>query len=257
MKYHVVTTMNATGWAQHGRRMAESFLARWPESATLTVYAEGFEPRIDGITVRALPDWLAPFKARHRGVPRLNGQFPGRYDFRFDLVKFAHKAAALSDFGLGVTEGVMIWLDADTYFHSDVTEGFLDRLFPEPAYIGWLDRQGGFPETGFVMFRAGHGHHHAFMTALRHLYASDAVLGEAELHDAYLIWQLARRDMARGLIPPQANLSGEAWRTSHPAINGPLGAVLDHMKGPRKDEGMSRRRDIVGHRPEDYWKAAR
>jgi hypothetical protein len=42
--------------------------------------------------------------------------------------------------------------------------------------------------------------------------------------------------------------------TSHPAINGPLGAFLDHMKGPRKSEGRSRPGDLKMKREEGYWK---
>lgn len=257
MKYHVVSTMNEAGWKQHGKRMAESFVRRWPDSANLTIYAEGFEVDVPGIEVRTLPPWIDAFKARYRAVPKYNGNIMGRYDFRFDLVKFAHKVAALTDFGLSVDNGVMIWLDADTFFHSDVTEEFLDGLFPEPAYIAWLDRRDSFPETGFVMFRAGHGYHHSFMESLRNLYTSGEVTAQKQWHDAFLIWELAKAKIARGKIPPHVNLSGEAWRTSHPAINGPLGAVLDHMKGPRKDEGISRRRDIVFVRKEPYWKNAR
>ena len=257
MKYHVVTTMNAAGWEQHGRRMARSFVDRWPDSIRLTVYPEGFDPDVSGLDARQLPDWLEPFKARHRGNPRLNGNVGGRYDFRFDLVKFSHKVAAMTDFGLSVNDGIMIWLDADAYFHADVTASFLNTLFPEPAYIAWLERQGGFPETGFVMFRASHPAHRTFMAELQGLYVTDEVLKQKELHDAFLSWELGKALVTRGAIPPVVNLSGEAWRTSHPAINGPLGAIWDHCKGPRKAEGKSRRRDLVRPRPEPYWQDVR
>lgn len=258
MTYHVVTTCNRAGWEQHGRRMAQSFVDKWPAEAKLTVYAEGFEPDVQGIAVRALPDWLAPFKARHMDNPFRNGRIGAHhYDFRFDLVKFSHKSAALTDFGLSIEDGVMIWLDADAVFHSEVKAGFLASLFPEPAYIAWLERQGGFPETGFVMFRAAHAAHRSFMEELRDLYVTDAVLKQKEQHDAFLIWEIGKRMAAAGIIPPVVNLSGEAWRTSHPAINGPLGAIWDHMKGPRKDEGKSRRRDLVRTRPEAYWQDVR
>jgi len=257
LRYHVVTTMNAAGWEQHGRRMARSFVERWPDSICLTVYAEGFEPDVSGLSIRDLPLWLDEFKARHKGDPRLNGQIGGRYDFRFDLVKFSHKVAALTDFGLTANDGVMIWLDADTYFHADVTVEFLKTLFPEPSYIAWLERQGGFPETGFVMFRAAHPAHGKFMAALRDLYVTGEVVRQKEWHDAFLIWELGKALVARGEIPPVANLSGHAWCTSHPAINGPLGAVWDHCKGPRKQEGKSRRRDLVRPRPEPYWQEVR
>jgi hypothetical protein len=259
LSFHVCTTMNRAGWEQHGRRMAQSFMDRWPDEAKpLTVYAEGFEPDVEGLDVRQLPDWLEPFKARHKGTPRLNGKTaPGHYDFRFDLVKFSHKVAAMTDFGLSVDDGTMIWLDADTFFHSDVTCKFLTERFPEPAYIAWLERQGGFPETGFVMFRAAHPAHCKFMTTLRDLYVTDSVLKQAEMHDAFLIWEIGKAMVRKGEIPAVVNLSGEAWRASHPAIVGPLGSILDHMKGPRKDEGKSRKRDLIRPRSEPYWQDVR
>ena len=249
--------MSAAGWQQHGRRMAQSFVQRWPSNARLTVYAEGFVPDVAGLDVRQLPNWLEPFRERHSGKPRLDGCVAGGYDFRYDLRKFAFKSAAMTDFGLSVNDGVMIWLDADTYFHSDVTEEFLVERFPEPAYLAWLERQGGFPETGFVMFRPAHPAHRKFMTTLRDLYVTDAVLKQAELHDAFLIWEIGKAMVRKGEVPPVVNLSGEAWRASHPAIVGPLGSILDHMKGPRKEEGKSRKRDLIRPRPEPYWQDVR
>lgn len=249
--------MNLAGWQEHGKRMVQSFVQRWPESATLTVYAEGFEPDIDGIEIRQLPDWLEPFRAKHKGVPKLNGRMTqGHYDFRFDLCKFAFKSAALTDFGLSVSDGVMIWLDADVYTHADVTDEWLSKRFPEPAYLAWLERQGGFPETGFVMFRVSHPYHRSFMEAFRNLYTSGEVLKQRELHDAFLIWELGKAKVAKGKIPPVVNLSGADWRTSHPFIHA-LGDCLDHLKGPRKQEGKSRKRDLVRPRPEPYWQNLR
>lgn len=257
MKFHCVTTMNAAGWKQHGRRMVQSFVDRWPSDASLTIYTEGFDPDVEGVIVHDLPDWLEPFKARHSGFPARRGHIGTQYDFRFDLVKFSHKVAALTDFGLAVDDGVMIWLDADAFFHSEVTADFLAERFPEPAYLAWLERKGGFPETGFVMFRPTHAAHPAFMSRLRDLYVTDEVVRQREWHDAFIIWEIGKAMVTRGEIPQVVNLSGDAWRTSHPAINGPLGSIWDHCKGPRKEEGKSRKRDLVRPRSEPYWQGMR
>jgi hypothetical protein len=174
-----------------------------------------------------------------------------------DMRKFAFKSAALTDCGLSVNHGVMIWLDADMFFHSDVTEAFLENLFPEPAYMAWLERMGGFPETGFVMFRPAHPAHRNFMSRLRDLYVTDGILKQKELHDAFLIWEIGKAMMATGEIPRVHNLSGPGWRTSHPAANSMIASIADHFKGERKREGMSRRRDLILPRPEPYWKNAR
>ena len=39
----------------------------------------------------------------------------------------------------------------------------------------------------------------------------------------------------------------------HPFINGPLGTVMDHLKGNRKNDGKSRAADLVVKRQEEYW----
>jgi hypothetical protein len=39
----------------------------------------------------------------------------------------------------------------------------------------------------------------------------------------------------------------------HPLINGVLGKWIDHMKGVRKQEGRSRRQDMMVTRKESYW----
>ena len=251
--YHVVTTCNLDGWNQHGRRMAESFLDRW--QMPLTVYAEDFDPDLP-VDVRRLPDWQTELKARHKSTAAYTGRRKGHYDFRFDLVKFSHKIAALTDFGLSIDSGVMIWLDADTYTHADVDEKWLDSLFPEPAYIAWLDRKGSTLETGFVMFRASHPQHLAFMKKLRDVYITDRVCKMAEWHDAWVIGELGRQWANLGRFKV-ASLSGGDTGWHHPFVNGPLGERLDHMKGTRKNDGKSnlRVRDFRKPRNEPYWRA--
>lgn len=253
VRYHVVTTTNARGWEETGRRMAQSFVERWP--AQLTVYAEDFVPDVPGAAVAALPAWLDDFKEKWRNTPSANGQRAGRYTYTHDAVKFAHKVAALTDFAERFTDGVVIWLDADTFTHSDVTEAWLEKLFPEPAYVAWLDRMSSHPECGFVMFRASHPYHALFMARFRDMYTSGDIFKLPETHDSYVLQHLVTVKVANRKIPPPASLSGEARRTSHPAINGPLGAKIDHCKGPRKQNGRSHQRDLIRPRSEPYWAA--
>jgi hypothetical protein len=250
--FHVVTTTNRAGWEQTGRRMAESFLARWP--VPLTVYAEDFDPDLP-VEVRRLPEWVGEFKAKWGRVVAYTGQYHGRYDYRYDAVKFSHKVGALTDFGLGLDSGVMIWIDADTFTHADVDEAWLDSLLPPSAYMAWLERRNTHPECGFVMFRCDHGYHARFMDAFRTLYTSGNLFKLSETHDSYALQWLAKAKVLHGKIPAPASLSGDdGWH--HPFVNGPLGERLDHLKGPRKDEGRSRPRDMRRPRSEPYWTTA-
>jgi hypothetical protein len=248
--------MNAKGWEQTGRRMVESFVQHWPaEALPLTVYAEDFDiDDMPGVEVRRLPAWLTDFKARWGKTPAYNGHRHGGYDYRFDAVKFAHKVAALTDFGLGLDDGVMIVIDADTYTHSPVTAEWLSGLFPEPAYIAWLDRLGSHPECGLVMYRASHPFHHNFMESFGNLYISGDIFKLRETHDSYALQQLVLGKVTAGKIPAPVSLSGDK-RWHHPFVNGPLGACIDHLKGPdRKAQGRSRQRDLRNPRPEAYWR---
>lgn len=258
MTFHVVTTMNERGWVETGRKMVQSFDFCWPADAQMAFYVEDYRPLLPArVQTCSLPVWLDTFKQQHSIVPGRRGLTPRGYDYRFDAVKFAHKVAAMTDYGLRLTEGVMIWLDADTYTHAPVTTEWLNSLFPEPAYMAWLDRKGSAPETGVVFFRASHPYHRHFMESLRDAYVGGSLFHMREWTDSFAIYQLAMAKFYNGKIPHPVSLSGAAVRTSHPAVNGPLGACLDHLKGERKKVGMSRRRDLVMPRKEPYWHAAR
>lgn len=257
MKYRLVTTIHAAGWVAYGRKMAESVITHWPaEALPLIVYAEGFEPEpMDGLEVRQLPAWIDEFKAQFGGIAANNGKRAGGYDYRFDAIKFAHKVAALTDCALGLTDETLIWLDADTFTHADVDEAWLDRLFPGPGYLAWLDRDRSHPECGWVMFRCGHPYHRTFMERFRDLYINGEVFSLRETHDSYVLQHLALAKHANGKIEAPASLSGWARRTAHPFCNGPLGDRLDHKKGPRKAMPRTPDRDLVQPRSEAYWNA--
>lgn len=253
LKFQVVTTTNAAGWEQTGRRMAQSFVDQWQTGGKLVIYAEDFEPDVDGCETRRMPSWLADFKAQNENTPAYNGRRGARtYDYRFDAIKFSHKVAALTDFAEPISEGVAIWLDADTFTHAPVTADWLEKLFPPPAYLAWLDRLNSHPECGFMMFRCSHPYHVNFMQAFRNLYTSGQIFKLRETHDSYAMQHLVSAKLMHGKIPPPVSLSGDT-RWHHPFVNGPLGERIDHMKGPRKKEGRSRARDLRRPRSEAYW----
>lgn len=252
--FHAVTTMNAAGWEQTGRRMVEAFKAMWPADVELTVYAEGFDPDLP-VTVARLPSWVDLFKAKFGSTAYANGMGKGTYDFRWDAVKFAHKVGAITDYGLSHDTGIMIWLDADTFTHSQVTNEWLAHLFPGSSYLAWLDRRRCHPECGFMMFRCEHKAHRFVMESYRDLYVSGRVLALPETHDSYALQHLVKDLCSHRKLDMPVSLSGDrGWH--HPFVNGPLGARLDHMKGPRKEKGRSSRRDLRRPRSEPYWQQA-
>lgn len=252
----VVTTMNAAGWKQTGQRMVESFRRQWPRDVELLLYAESFDPgdaiRGTNVLLRSLPAWQSEFKERHKGNRKANGQTPSRYDFRHDAVKFSHKVAALTDAGLSQDEGILIWLDADTFTHAPVTHEWLQGLFPAPSYVAWLDRENCYPECGFIMLRCDHRSHSDMMAMYREFYESDDVFCLKETHDSFVFQHVVERAFEAGWIEKPVSLSGDR-RWSHPFVNGPLGACMDHMKGDRKKNGRSNPWDTRRPRSEPYW----
>ena len=254
MTYHVVTTCHAQGWKIYGRRMVRSHQAFWPKEVKLTLYAEGFEPDL-ACDMRKLPSWVDEFKARHAKNTRACGYVDHKpYNMLFDAVRFCHKVGAVIDAAQSIETDTLIWVDADVVTHAPVTMEFLDGLWgdTEDPGIAWLNRVHKYPECGFVMYYLGHERMKLLMTVWRMLYVSDHVFKMVHWTDCHTLEaSVLRTEM------PTVSLSGNFTNVGHPFINGPLGAVMDHMKGERKFAGRSRRGDLRTARQEPYWKGVR
>lgn len=246
MTVRAITTCSAAGWRQYGQRMVQAWAKHWP--VPLTVWVEGFDCAVPGVRAESLDSigWLQEFKQRHRGLPTAN--------YRFDAVRFAHKTAAVIESALAFDCDHLIWVDADTVTHQAVPPAFIESLLPKgEEYIAWLDRVGNYPECGFYVLNMRHPAHAGLMQAWRDWYTTGHLFKLAEWHDSYVLQQLVQLAML-----PTRSLSGERGaRTGHPFINGPLGAYMDHMKGPRKQLGKSRRKDLKINRNEPYWRVMR
>jgi hypothetical protein len=252
--FHAVTTCSKLGYEQYGKRMLESLRQFWPDKVDVTLYSE------DVPDAKPLPDWLHEFKARHAKNKAANGKgshgrFMGQYNYRFDAVRFAHKTAAVIDAAERMTAersaDVLIWIDADTVTHAPVTVEFLRSLSPSTGDdIAWLWRTKTYPECGFYMLNLTKPSVAQLIREWKALYTSDMLFQLPEWHDSYVL-----KELVRSLGCNWTSLSGDSANTSHPFVNGPLGAVMDHMKGARKLVGHSKARDLVnGPRAEAYWK---
>lgn len=259
MNIIVVSTCNKDGWETTGRRMAETFSRFWPKAARLVVYAEGFDVDVP-CEQRPLPKWFETWKAERRRVPAYTGLDPRRnrrgraYDYRYDCVRFAHKIAAITSAGERMTDGLLVWMDADILTHAPVTEAWLEQLHPHKNnYLAWLDRQRIYPECGFLMFRADHPAHATFMHRLRYVYETDQALGLQETHDSFVIQWLVNASVRDRLFPVPHSLSGLARRSHHPFVHSRLGECMDHAKGTgRKNAGRTPAEEV--RRMEPYWR---
>ncbi len=237
MKFAAVTTYAPQHWESHARRCVETFRQHWGG-----ILLEEFKDA----DLEANSTWLAEFKRRHAHRPTA--------DYRMDAVRFAHKIAAIDLAHESSAADVLIWIDADCVTHAPVDATWLAGLIKDGDFA-YLRRTMKYPECGFMMFRRNE-RGGMFIDAIVQAYRSDALFALPEWHDSFVIDHVRATRERLGMLRC-VSLSGQAERTHHPLINGPLGAKLDHLKGPRKVLGRSRPADLKVVRTEAHWAGMR
>ena len=272
----VVTTFHPAGYTKYGERFLESFAKRVDKRIKLIVYAEDCKPnnpdpsRIQILDAKAVLPKLNAFKERWGNVPKANGIPPDdikrrRKDwnkaFKWDAVRFANKTYAVYD-ACTRSKGWCVWMDADTFVHSNWSYEQFKELLPESAYITYVGRGKGsqtWPECGFYGMNLNHPVCREFLKDFEEMYedADNGIFTLEEWHDSYVFGELLKKykefpshDYSADMYLKEAKTGGGG----HPLINGPLGKWIDHMKGGRKDAGKSKKSDIMVNRTEDYWR---
>jgi hypothetical protein len=272
----VVTTFHPSGLQKYGQRFLDSFALRVDKRIKLLVYAEDCTPinpdpsRIEILDAKVVLPKLNAFKSTWGHVPKANGDVsnePQRHTrkdwdkkFKWDAVRFANKTYAVYD-AVTRSKDWCIWMDADTFVHSDWSyEDFVD-LLPKDAYITYVGRGKGsqtWPECGFYGLNLNHPVCHEFLKEFERMYedAENGMFLLDEWHDSYIFGEVLKmynqfpsHDYSADMYLREAKSGGGG----HPLINGPLGKWIDHMKGGRKDTGKSLKKDIMVNRTEDYW----
>jgi hypothetical protein len=267
MKYTVITTFNAEGLKQYGQRMIDTFEQYWPEEVDLVVCTENCDPVVTRLNTKVydllkLSTPLNTFIERHRNNPLAHGLagppevFDPKKSFRWNAVRFAYKIYAISLVANYTNGGWLIWLDADTHTHSNITILDLNRLCPSTAMIGYLGRGENYhSECGWVAYNLDHPNTRNFIQELRYMYDQDRIFDLPEWHDSY-VWDVVRRcyqnentfyNLSKAIQKPS--------RAGHPFINSELGQFMDHLKGNRKAQGHSHKNDLMITRPESYWQS--
>ena len=275
----VVTTFHQPGLETYGQRFLDSFAQRVDKKIKLLVYAENcnpINPDPEQITIldaiQELPK-LNAFKERWKDVPHANGDITnhparnGRKDwqkkFKWDAIRFANKTYAVYDACTRSTDWC-VWMDADTYVHSDWSYDQFKEQLPDNVWLTYVGRgkcSQTWPECGFYGMNLKHPMCIQFLAEFERFYedANNGIFELAEWHDSFVFGHILNQ-----LKPIDSNVldySAEMYLREaksggggHPLINGALGTWIDHMKGVRKQEGRSRRQDMMVTRKESYWK---
>jgi hypothetical protein len=265
-KISVVTTFNAAGYVQYGKRMITTFLQNWPADVTLLVYAEDCNiiesaPNLVVLDLHRDSPELVTFKKTWQNVPKANGDISAdpvrsrRKDygkgFKWNAVRFAHKVYAIFAAAHSSTDW-LIWMDADTVCHSPITKEQIIKLCPPNKDICFLGRKGKYTECGLYAMNLRSPRTLQFLKEFQRVYddAEQGIFTMDEWHDSFVF------DSVRKTIP----LAELDWSShiitgeGHPLINSEWGAYLDHLKGNRKDQGRSKDADLKVKRSEAYWK---
>ena len=263
MKYTVITTFNADGYAKYGQRMIQTFLQTWP--VNLVVYAEGCDVNetAANLEVRdiSVVTELTAFKQQWQGVPRANGDVSAdpirsqRKDagkgFKWDAVRFAHKVYSIFHCAKHIDTDWLIWMDADTVCHSPISVDDLARLCPETTDLCFLGRRGKYTECGLYAMNLHSQRTRDFLTQFQQYYdkAEQGIFTLAEWHDSFVFDAVRKHHPLIELDWSSHLITGEG----HPLINSAWGAYLDHLKGDRKALGKSKSKDLKIIRSEAYW----
>lgn len=276
MSISVVTTFNQLGYDQYGHRMIQSFLQHWPKEVKLYVYAEDckINESADNLIIKDLHNsslGLTNFKNKWKNVPKANGDVSGdpvrnkRKDsgkgFKWNAVKFAHKVYSIFSCAAECQTNTLLWMDADTICHSDITLSNLHKLIPFDMDLCYLGRKGKYSECGLYAMNLCSSHTQEFLKEFQRVYdqAETGIFLMEEWHDSFVFDRVREKfpklkqlDWAAHLHdirPNPRNSMGEG----HPLINSDWGAYLDHLKGARKISGKSNLLDLKVKRTEKYW----
>jgi len=269
MNLTVITTFHQKGLDEYAQRFIDSWIKNVDPRIHLRIYAEDCIPVIphnaQNIEVRQAKDalpMLNAFKERWKDVPKANGKCPWparrprdhHKEFKWDAVRFANKTYAVFDAARDPNIDVLVWMDADSYVHSPITYGQLRAMLPMSQWLHYLGRNKKWPECGFYGLTLRTPGATAFLKEFERVYeeAEDGIFKMEEWHDSYVFDQVLKK--IRVEHPNIKDFSGHLLNgEGHPLINCELGQYFDHLKGVRKQEGRSRKRDLLAPRNEPYW----
>jgi hypothetical protein len=275
----VVTTFHPKGLTQYGQRFIDTFSANVDQRIKLIVYAESCTPinpdptRIKILDAQKELPKLNEFKKKWKNNPKANGIPPAdikarrprdwHKKFKWDAIRFSNKVYAVFD-ACQKEKGWVVWIDADTVFHSLWSYEDFSKCLPNDHWITYVGRGKGsqtWPECGFYGLNLNHPVCHEFLKQFELMYeqAEQGIFTLEEWHDSYVFGHVLhpfKRQFPKAL-DYTADMMLRTAKTGgggHPLINTILGQWIDHLKGDRKVSGKSLPKDLTVARTENYWR---
>jgi hypothetical protein len=271
-KYAVLTTFHAAGYQKYASRMIDTFLQNWPSEVDLYVYTEDCiitqsAPNLHVRDLHAVSPEIVAFKQRWGNDPRARGlvatgpadrkgKAPG-IGFRWDAIRFSHKAYSVAHCAANCSADVLFWMDADMVCHTPITLDFITSQMPSGTGLAYLGREKKFTECGLYGMNLQDPVTRAWLKEFQLAYDSGRLMTMAEWNDCWVFDETRKEVQAANPAWRQLNWSaGLIKGEGHPLINTAWGAYLDHLKGKRKDTGKSAAKDLIRPRTESYWSSS-
>jgi len=240
MQIAVITSCSLGGWNQYGQKCLQTILQHWPKEVAVHLVSEDKLPLNEVKGSERVLVWnllehhtdAKAFYTRHKDNKRAHGRARSGYNFREDAFKFSKKVFAIDLVARYYMEGRLLWLDADTVTLKDIPLEFLEKLLPEEFDVGYLARRSYHSECGFIAYNMNRIEARNFIRRFAELYTKDEVFSIKEWHDSWVFDWLRTSQPIKSYPIPHTN-------NAHPFVYSDLGKYMDHLKGARKNLGMS------------------
>lgn len=184
-----VTSFSKEGYEVYGEKFLSTWARHYPLDSELHVYYEDEKPdfkhpRIIYKPLFEVPGCLETIQAMgHFQV--MQGVLTDKRDYRFDVFRFSRKTFAQSDAAVD-HDDLLVWLDADTYAYSDVTEDYIRSLL-NTEFMGYLGRPDWHSCASFVVWNCLHKQSTFFWKNYYMLMVTGRFLFLPEWHDSYIL----------------------------------------------------------------------
>lgn len=250
MAVTVATGFSPEGKAAYGDRALATFDRHWPKDVRQLCYVEQgwFKGGRADVVHLDLCNGVRAFINRHKDDPEANGRKRNAkwrqrdlnkpYAFRFNAVGFCRQLFIPEHAAHIIADGdIFVWLDGDVITLADVPPGFVESLLGTHD-IAYLGRPHAHSEIGFWALRMSPPARE-FLTAIADCYRSDAVFDLAEWHSAFVWDHVRRRFEQKGMTSISMTDERHPMARRHPWHASPLSKYTDHLKGRRKELGVS------------------